>query len=182
MVLGASEIYKRIIEDEMISGIDDYEFKIEGATVDVRLDKLFAHGGGAEFYDDKRNVGNIHEIPPIIDISISDNKIFFILPNEVYLVSTMEKVNMPVNILAHIDTRTTMFRSGMILKATYTNPGYKGHLTFLLINHGKSAIPLQRGVRIAQVAFHEVKGSCEPYNGLWNHGRIHTDNKFAAPR
>lgn len=176
MILGASEIFKRITEEEMISGINDYEFIIEGATVDVRLDKVSKHLGGAEFYGDRRNVGNVEEEVP------DNNGIFQIQSNIPYLVSTIETFNMPVDVIGHIDTRTTMFRSGMILKATYLNPGYKGVLTFMLINHSPTIVPIERGVRIAQIGFHEIKGTCEPYKGQWQGGKMHTNGEFVAPR
>ncbi len=180
MILGSSEIYKRITEEEMISGIDDYNFIIEGATVDVRLDKISEHLGDARFYGDKRNVGDVR--PVLAEELLEYKDIYQIHSNVPYLVSTIETFKMPVDVIGHIDTRTTMFRSGIILKATYLNPGYNGVLTFMIINHSPTTVLLQRGVRIAQIAFHEIKGTCEPYKGQWQGGKMHTNGEFVAPR
>lgn len=176
MILGSSELFKLITENNLITGIDDYEFKIEGATVDVRLDKVYIQDGGGTLSVDSRNTGKVEELLPY------DNKLYPIYPGSSYLVTTLETVNMPTDLIGHIDTRTTMFRSGLSLKATYINPGYCGVLSFMITNQTPSVIHIEHGFRIAQIVFHEIKGTCEPYNGYWQGGKVHTEGTDAVPR
>ena len=178
MVLGSDKIFELIKEKELLINLPD-EFKIEGATVDVRLGKVWKHDGEAVLFEDKRNTGKVVEVTPD---RRENRRVYYIEPGQVYLVSTIEEVKMPDNLIALIDTRTTMFRSGLILKATYTNPGYHGPLTFMVVNHTKKMVQMERGFRIAQMAFFEIKGSVEPYHGQWQGGKVHTDFNFVGPR
>jgi len=151
------------------------DFKIEGATVDLRLKEVFKHNGGAKLLLNQRNTGDIIETFPV------DN-IFTIQPKQVYLVSTFEKVNMPNYLIAYISRRTTMFRSGISLEATYTNPGYYGKLTFMMFNNTNDIIEIEKGFRIAQIAFERVNGDVSAYHGNWQGGKIHTNNEFNPAR
>jgi len=180
MFLGSSELVRLIHEEDLITNIDDYDFKIEGATIDVRLNKVFLHSGGGNLMLESRNTGDVSEL--LLNQKQDGRTYYNIFPNTVYLVNTIESVKMPNNIIAKIDTRSTLFRCGIDLRATYLNPGYSGTLTFMMINLTNLPIPIERGVRIAQIAFAEIKGTCEPYSGLWQNGKVHTNNQFESPR
>jgi deoxycytidine triphosphate deaminase len=158
----------------LIQNLGD-NFKIEGATVDLRLEKVFEHQGGAELLLNGRNTGNIEEQFP-------DNNKFIIKPSQPYLVSTYEKVNMPSFLIAYISRRTTMFRSGISLEATYTNPGYFGKLTFMMINFTYNDIVIEKGFRIAQMAFNNINGEIDAYSGNWQGGKVHTAGGFDPAR
>lgn len=152
------------------------DFIIEGATVDLRLKEVFEHRGGASLFLNERNTGNVYEVSP------SPNNLFIIEPQQPYLVSTFEEVNMPNYLVAYISRRTTMFRSGISLEATYTNPGYYGKLTLMLVNLTKEPIIIEKGFRIAQIAFVKIIGDSTPYSGNWQGGKVHTIGKFDPAR
>lgn len=176
MVLGSDKIFELIRDKNLIENLPEEGFIIEGATVDFRLDTVHLHDGGGELFENSRNTGQVLGVKP------KENNIYHLHPATPYLLTTIEKVNVPDNIIMLIDTRTTMFRSGLLLKATYTNPGYNGVLTFMAFNFTGTTIPIQHKFRIAQAAFMEINGSVTPYCGQWQNGKIHTENKFVAPR
>lgn len=180
MILGSSEIIKRIETDNLITDLGN-DFKIEGCLVDLRLDSAHIVTGTIELFNDRRNTGSITPVGFHFD---DDNKreVFVVQPNTIYLVSTIETVNMPSDLAMYISRRSTIFRSGLSLDATFTNPGYKGKLTFLLINNNKIPVTIERGFRIVQVGFFEIKGSCELYNGNWQNGKISSNGNFDPPR
>ena len=159
----------------LIDNIPD-DFKIEGCTVDFRLDRIFYHQGGAELYLDKRNTGKTYEVFPVY------NKFIF-KPHTPILVQTMELVNMPMDLMMIPGPRTTMFRSGIALYLTFTNPNYFGPLTFLAENITERSISIEKGFRIAQMAFAQVSGVNEAYVGQWQSGsKAGTQGDFVAPR
>ena len=175
MVLGSDKIFELIHTENLIENLND-GFIIEGCTVDFRLDSIFKHEGEAVLMEDRRNTGKV------IEENYDENLCYYLQPSIPYLLSTIEKVNIPNNIVMLIDTRTTMFRSGIILKATYTNPGYSGILTFMAINTTKKPVLIQQGFRIAQAGFMQIEGKITPYCGRWQEGRIHTANEFVGSR
>jgi deoxycytidine triphosphate deaminase len=158
----------------LIQNIPD-DFQIEGCTVDLRIDKVFRHRGLAKLFVDKRETGKTQEIFP-------RNNLLYIPAGVPILVQTMEIINMPNDLLMVPGPRTTMFRSAIMMNMTFTNPGYFGPLTFLAVNTQQMDVPVERGFRMAQVAFAEVKGSNIGYSGLWQGGKVSTDGDFAPPR
>jgi len=180
MLLGQSELIKRINENNLIINLED-NFKIEGCLVDLRLDGIFERFGSVELFNDQRNTGSIDAIRLFTDSN--GRNIYTLQPfPATYLVTTIEEVNMPNDLAIYISRRSTIFRSGLVLDATYTNPGYHGKLTFLLINFNDDNVFIERGFRIVQLGFFEVKGNSELYNGNWQGGVISTNGESHPPR
>ncbi len=176
MVLGSDKIFELIETKNLIENLPEDGFNIEGCTVDFRFGALFRHYGNALLKEDSRNTGDVIEEDHL------ENNMYMLLPKTTYLISTVEKVNIPNFLVMHIDTRTTMFRSGIQLTATYTNPGYSGQLTFMAYNFTDSIVYIQKGFRIAQACFHQIYGNVDPYIGQWQNGKVHTNNKEVGPR
>lgn len=107
-----------------------------------------------------------------------ENDNFFIFePGKYYLIKTIEKVNLPINLSGIIFPRTTMFRSGLGLFNGIVQPGYSGELTFGICNLGKSNIKVSFGARVVHITFHEVLGEGNQYRGQWQGGRVATEGK-----
>ncbi|MCL5010447.1 MAG: hypothetical protein M1289_02480 [Patescibacteria group bacterium] len=100
-----------------------------------------------------------------------------IKPGEFFLVKTIEKINLPLNLSAVILPRTTTFRSGLFLRTGAVAPGYSGELTFGLKNEGPINVEIEMGARFAHILFHEVKGRGSRYRGQWQGGRVTTTKK-----
>lgn len=180
MLLGKSEITKRIENDNLITNLG-HDFKIEGCLVDLRLDSVYERYGTVELYNDSRNTGSIDAVRLYTDQD--DRNVYPIYPYpKTYMVTTIEEVNMPNDLAIYISRRSTIFRSGIVLDATYTNPGYHGKLSFLLINFNENFVIIERGFRIVQLGFFEVKGDSELYNGNWQGGVISTNGECHPPR
>lgn len=76
----------------------------------------------------------------------------FIQPGQFLLGSTFEFVGMPVHLMGQVLNRSSWARQGLIVAtAVVVQPGYGGCLTLELINVGQKPLPLQSGVRIAQL-------------------------------
>ncbi len=94
------------------------------------------------------------------------------------MVKTREKINLPENIAALFKPRSTLFRSGLVLRTGIANPGYRGPLYFGLKNEGPIPVKVEMGARFASVMFFEVRGKpANTYRGQWQGGRDTTKGR-----
>lgn len=85
------------------------------------------------------------------------NNPLLIHPGQLTLVSTLEWVETPSNLLGYVTARSSWAREGLnIATATLINPCYRGLITLELANLGQIPIQLYPGMRIAQIAFHKI--------------------------
>ncbi len=96
-------------------------------------------------------------------------------PGDQVLVKTIEKVNLPTELSANVTMRTTIFRSGLDLRSSPVQPGYKGELTFAIKNDGPATMKIQMGARIAHIQFEIVDGGGSAYRGQQQGGRVSTE-------
>lgn len=91
-----------------------------------------------------------------------------IMPGEFLLASTIERFQMPQYLVAVVHDKSTWIRRGLAVHNTVIDSGWQGYLTLELTHRGTEPILLKRGVGIAQVMFHEVKGPSIPgYSGKY---------------
>ncbi|MEM4256509.1 MAG: hypothetical protein QW746_04250, partial [Thermoplasmata archaeon] len=100
-----------------------------------------------------------------------------IRPGDFFLVKTIEKINLPVNLSAVIIPRTTTFRSGLFIRTGPVQPGYQGELIFGLKNEGPVTVEIEMGARFVHIIFHEIKGRGSKYRGQWQGGRVTTKRR-----
>ena len=100
-----------------------------------------------------------------------------IKPGESYLVTTLEKINLPQNLTANMWMRSTLYRSGIVMSGGNIAPGYQGELSFLFYNAGKAKMEIELGARIVHVIFWEVSGRTNIYRGQWQGGRVSAKKK-----
>jgi dCTP deaminase len=80
-------------------------------------------------------------------------------PGNLTLVPTFEWVSLPSDVMGVVTARSSWAREGLnIATASFINPGYRGIITLELANLGQIPMTLYPGLRIAQIAFHEVGG------------------------
>lgn len=170
MLLGISEIQKLIDEVGLITNLSERDTEEpEGTVIDLRLDKLFKLEGEGYLGIEERKTPNTIEVA-----SYNPKKLtkFTIKPQEYYTCKTIEEVNIPNNIAALFQPRTTLYRSGIIYRSGFANPGYKGPLYFSLYNASNVDFTIELGARFCSIYFLEVKGDIKnPYRGQWQGGR-----------
>jgi len=100
------------------------------------------------------------------DIRIDQDAI--LKPHEFFLASTVERFNMPLNLLGIVHDKSTWARVGLAVQNTVIEPGWAGHLTIELTNHGYGILFVKKGVGIAQVIFHLLDvATDQPYEGKY---------------
>ena len=83
---------------------------------------------------------------------------FLLHPGTLALVPTLEWVRLPYDLQGVVTARSSWAREGLsIATATIVNPGYIGIVTLELANLGEVPIRLYPGLRLAQIAFYELR-------------------------
>ncbi len=76
-----------------------------------------------------------------------------IRPHEQVLMSTMEFIKMPDNLMGFVEQRSTWARHGLMLPPTIIDAGFAGNITLEVFNASSHGILLRPGMRFAHVIF-----------------------------
>lgn len=170
MILSPEVLLRLVKKDKLVENLSERELtNPEGTGFDLRLGEVFKISG-------KAFLGETHrQTPDIESVKIWDAEnpsSIKIKPGDFYLVKTIEKINLPLNLSAVIIPRTTTFRSGLFIRTGPIQPGYSGELTFGLKNEGPVTVEIEMGARFVHLIFHEIKGAGSAYRGQWQGGRV----------
>ncbi len=89
-------------------------------------------------------------------------------PGEFTLVTTIERVQLPTDIMGQIVDKSTWARKGLSLFNTVFDPGWEGYPTLELANLGPKALSIGHGMPIAQMIFMFLSvDTTQPYKGKY---------------
>ena len=154
---------RRLIEDGRIK-IDPYDAAlIQPASIDLRLGDSFR-----VFHNHRAAAIDLREPPSGLteEVVLHGEEAFVIHPGEFCLGRTLEWVELPDDIVARIEGKSSIGRLGLIVHATagFCDPGWKGTLTLELNNLTRVPIKLYPGLLIAQLSFMALDRAAErPY-------------------
>lgn len=87
--------------------------------------------------------------------------------NRFTLASTVERFQMPADLVGIVHDKSTWIRQGLSLANTVIEPGWHGDaLTLELIYHGNGELHIPEGAGIAQVLFHRIEEPAQ-YSGKY---------------
>jgi len=175
----------RLVEEGRIR-IDPWDpGLIQPASVDLRLGGSFRvfHNHRASAIDLRDPPTNLTE-----QIQVEEGEAFVIHPGEFCLGRTLEYVELPDDIVARIEGKSSLGRLGLIVHATagFCDPGWNGTLTLELNNLTRVPIKLYPGLPIAQLSFMTLDAPAErPYGhaGLGSHyqGQVEaTESRYGS--
>lgn len=162
MVLSDTDIRRRIDQGDLV--IEPYENEnVEPASVDLRLGedhKLVRRTSMDSMIDasDDNSDGFAYdelESSPLI-----------VPPGCFILTTTLERVEIPDDLVARVVGRSSLGRLGISVHQTagFVDPGFRGQITLELSNHGPTDISLSAGHRICQIVFDDLTSPAEnPY-------------------
>ncbi|MCM1523222.1 MAG: dCTP deaminase [Ruminococcus sp.] len=160
MILSDRTILKMLSEKTLtITPVTDVQ--IQPASVDIRLADTFSI-----VEDSPTGIINMkNEIK--YKTVVSDT--YLLLPGQFVLASTMEYFELPDNLTAFVEGRSSLGRMGLFIQnAGWVDPGFKGQITLELFNANKCAIELRSGRRVGQLVFAEMDAPClTPYGGKY---------------
>lgn len=87
--------------------------------------------------------------PAGYDVRIAET--MCLMPGEASLASTLEHFDIPCDVLAKVADKSTWARQFLAVQNTLAEPGWRGHLTLELSNHGRETIQFKEGMPIAQI-------------------------------
>ncbi len=175
MILGPKKLLELVKTKKLVEGLSERELtNPEGAGFDLRLGEVYKISGEAFLGESHRKTPDVKSVQKF---EKGKKRGIKIKPGDFYLVKTIEKINLPINLSAVIIPRTTTFRSGIFIRTGPIQPGYQGELTFGLKNEGLVTVEIEMGARIVHVIFHEIKGEGSKYRGQWQGGRVTTKRR-----
>ncbi len=175
MVLGIKELLKLVKEKKLVENLSKRELtNPEGAGFDFRIGEIYEISGKGFLGIEERKTP---KTKLLAKYNSRKEKSFIFKTGEYYLMKTIERVNLPENILLLLKQRSTLHRSGMMIFSANVSPGYKGELTFGIINLGPAEVEIELGARVVYAMFFEVKGKTNLYRGQWQGGRVSTQKR-----
>jgi dCTP deaminase len=136
---------------------------VQPSSIDVRLDRYF------RIFENHRYA----VIDPAEDQSELTREVspegdgpFVLHPGEFVLGSTYEHVELPDDIAARLEGKSSLGRLGLLTHSTagFIDPGFSGHVTLELSNMATLPITLWPGMKIGQLCFFQLSSPARnPY-------------------
>lgn len=145
--------------------------QIQPASVDIRLGDTFS------IVEDSPT-GSI-TLEQEIRYKTIQSRSYVLLPNQFVLATTMEYFDLPDDLTAFVEGRSSLGRMGLFIQnAGWVDPGFKGEITLELYNANRCAIELKAGRRVGQLVFAKMDAPAKmPYNGKYQGQRGATGSK-----
>jgi len=136
---------------------------LQPSSVDLHLDRQFRvfRNNRYPFIDVRAPQPDLTEL-----LSVSDDEPFVLHPGEFVLGQTVEWVELPDDLVARLEGKSSLGRLGLLIHSTagYVDPGWKGNLTLELSNVANLPITLYPGMKIGQISFIQMSTPAEhPY-------------------
>ncbi len=137
-------------------GIDPYDpALLQPSSVDVRVDRYFRvfHNARYPYIDVKEPQDQLTE-----EVEIGDDEPFILHPGEFVLGSTLERVQLPDDLVARLEGKSSLGRLGLLIHSTagFIDPGWDGHVTLELSNVANLPITIYHGMKIGQISFMQM--------------------------
>ncbi len=101
--------------------------------------------------------------------TVSRSQELIIAPGEQVLLSTLEYVAMPDDLMGFVELRSTWARHGLSMPPTIVDAGFEGTITLEVVNNAPYSIMLKAGQRFAHVVFARTLSRVErPYAGFYS--------------
>lgn len=175
MILGVDKLAQLVEENKLVEGLCEREMtNPEGCGFDLCLGKVHKISGRGFMGLTERDSADSELIA---EYNPKKKQSIILKPGEGYLVTIVEKVNMPLDLTALMTLRSTFYRSGLMMQGGNIAPGYCGELSFFLYNAGPCEFEVELGARIVHVVFWKVDGKTNVYRGQWQGGRVSSKGK-----
>jgi dCTP deaminase len=144
--------------------------RVQPASVDLCLGDSFR-----VFHNYRTTTIDLRDPPDNLteEVLVGEGESFVIHPGEFCLGRTLEWVELPDDVVARIEGKSSLGRLGLIVHATagFCDPGWKGTLTLELNNLTRVPIKLYPGLPIAQLSFMALDA---PAQRPYGHAELHS--------
>ena len=151
----------RMLDEQALKITPMTKEQIQPASVDIRLGNTFS------VVEDTST--GIITLGDEIKYSRITTDTYLILPGQFVLATTMEYFELPDDLTAFVEGRSSLGRMGLFIQnAGWVDPGFKGEITLELYNANRCAIELRAGRRVGQLVFAKMDSpALNPYNGKY---------------
>ncbi len=132
--------------------------------IDFRLANEIAHHNefSEGFVLDPKNENHVSETYKLV----KRPQTLVIKKHEQVLLSTLEYMEMPDDVMGFVELRSTWARHGLTLPPTIIDAGFKGTITLEVINNAPYGIMLSPGQRFAHIIFQKTNSRVQnAYSG-----------------
>lgn len=168
-VITQTQIIERIKKGEIGFTPKLDRFQLKAHSVDLRMGFTFMvprpwhmtrkgrEALNLDYYDPKSKQLSYYEV-----IELEQGQYFDILPQEHIIVSTLESIKMPKDLMAILFPRSSVNRRGLSVDLSgIIDAGYEGQLIIPVTNNIHQTIRLYPGERFCQVIFEELTSGKE---------------------
>ncbi|MDD3173246.1 MAG: hypothetical protein PHF63_06250 [Herbinix sp.] len=149
MILGKNEIEKLIKNKQIIEGYDPDLSKNNPAKIDLRL--------GKKCYVSSQES---------IIVELNEGKSVEIMPNDIFLYQTLEKVKMPKDIAGHLSLKMGQTARGLLMSnQTQIDPGFHNYIFGMLYNLSDKPITLSYGTPFVTLELFQINDTSTTYHG-----------------
>lgn len=164
MVLSDRDIKKRLKDATIILKPQPKEDQISSFSIDLHLSHEFFvfEYSKMPFLDPMNRDIEI----PVRKVSVKKGERFILQTNSFVLGSTVERVELPDDIVGRVEGRSSLGRLGIVIHSTapHFDPGFRGQLTLELGNIGSMPVAVYPGMRICAISFEQLSSPAEvPY-------------------
>lgn len=153
------------VDDDRLTFIEGSAYDLTLAAVERLTCDAIAH------------IGDRRVVPAAVTVAPIDGW-WTLRPGNIYLFQSMETLNLPIDLVATIRPRTTLFRCGIAITCGDVNPNYQGRITVSAEVRNSAPVRIQCGARFVYARFAEFDTArTDPYEGIWGtHGYGTTTN------
>ena len=162
---------RQMLNDNTLTITPLTEEQIQPASVDVRLGNTFS------IVEDSPS--GVITLGSEIRYKTIETDTYVLLPGQFVLATTMEYFELPDDLTAFVEGRSSLGRMGLFIQnAGWVDPGFKGEITLELFNANRCAIELKSGRRVGQLVFAKMDAPAEkPYDGKYQGQRGATGSR-----
>ena len=151
------------LEAERVRIVPYDQSDLQPSSVDLHLDRSFR-----VFRNNRYAYIDVRDPQPDLTelLKIEDDEPFILHPGEFVLGQTMEWVELPNDLVARLEGKSSLGRLGLLIHSTagYVDPGWRGNLTLELSNVANLPIALYYAMRIGQISFFRMSSPVDrPY-------------------
>jgi len=169
-VLSDKDLKKLIEENNAIQAGKgpeiNYDLQLGPSSFDLRLGYEFGIINTRKI--EKIDTKNMEKYEEVIEKETHSSEDGVVIhPGEFILGSTLETINVPKNLVARVEGRSSYGRLGIIIHATagFVDPGFEGDITLEIQNLGNAPVKLYPEDRVCQIVFETMTSEAEnPYN------------------
>lgn len=170
MILSDGTI-KNLLDEGTLKVSPLTEESIQPASIDLRL--------GSHYLTVESSEMNCISLSEEIKYRELSGDSLIIPPHSFLLATTQEYIELPDNMTAFVEGRSSIGRIGLFIQnAGWVDPGFKGQITLELYNANSLPIKLESGRRICQLVLCKMdKAALKPYDGKYQGQKLSTGSR-----